>query len=112
MNAAEIHNIVKDWPKEAWPENVYYDWNRHGPKRVKHFIHDDRYIDGVAELAFEGSGLRWLIDKAGEVYLADHSKTGGVARVTLGDTRLKCSRMYAGENMLAAIDAAIKGLST
>lgn len=47
----------------------------------------------------------WLMKIVGEITLADHSPAG-VARVTLGDSRLTCSRLWAGESIHHALIAA------
>lgn len=64
MTAAELYEVVKDVPREAWPNGVHYDWNVHGPKRAKHWHDGDmRMSDTTAELAFIGSMTAWLMNR-------------------------------------------------
>lgn len=115
MTAAEIYELVKDWPREAWPERVYYK----SECGIEFFIHaDQNYADVCAlpspaiSLMFEASGLAWLLKEAFVVRLFamdGHGRTqitlsgsGATARKWGLDPR------FEGPTRLHAISAAVR----
>lgn len=89
MNAQDIYELVREWPREAWPEGVEYEVGSIGEDPLPMFVIS---LDGIevesdeidpaehwkgegpemvadpaclcpsqlAELLFEASGMRWL----------------------------------------------------
>jgi len=58
MNAKELFEIVKDVPREWWPEDTGYDSD------AQVWINtDDQYPIHHPELCFEASMMRWLCRK-------------------------------------------------
>lgn len=101
MTAAELYEIVKDVPREAWPSGMHYDWNLHGPKRAKHWHDGDmRMSDTTAELVFIGSMTAWL---ASHNWVPSSHVWRDGARVELFN-----GAMHRASSLVAALAAACK----
>lgn len=61
MDAKTLFELVKDWPREAWPENItWYDHESFG------YAGSGVRFDGIRRglpLMFEVSGMRWLEER-------------------------------------------------
>lgn len=113
MNAQELYELVKDWPREAWPEGVVVnpqpdDYPFMGvsdhmgiePKPGDFF----QIPAAHATLMFEASGMRWL-DASGSFVAKLASGTYSVV------VRTDLSVRITSSSKLHAIDAAIKEIN-
>lgn len=102
MDAKAIYEIVKDWPRAAWPSGLSEDSDF--ACTLTFFRHGDETIpDHLVELAFEASGMRWLEngkDSPAFAYLWMDSYT-----VDYGN-----GKSFDGTTRLEAISAAILAL--
>lgn len=64
MNTEQLYEIVKDWPREAWPEQLKY-WSVTGTPRFYREgtlgLGVETRTDREAAALFRDSGLRWLL---------------------------------------------------
>lgn len=66
MNATALYEIVKDWPRAAWPENItWYDHEAFG--YADSGVRFDAVRRGLP-LMFEASGMRWLIGEGHHMF--------------------------------------------
>lgn len=115
MTASEIYELVKDWPREAWPEHVRWGGQFSFWARSEQFNGDIAMRASVAELAFEASGIAWLVERNREESLTDVLdvlKPIGVVKFiaewdgTFG-VDANDHNWYHGPTRLAAISAAV-----
>jgi hypothetical protein len=60
MTAHELHELVKDVPKEAWPDVRYRAGTANTNFHAKWIHGDGRIGDDSATMFFEASMVRWL----------------------------------------------------
>lgn len=104
MTATDLHELVSDWPREAWPEGLDFNDDENGYR--PHWTLDNNTREfcqpAHAVLMFEASGLRWLIDHG---YAVWQDQVDGMFRVGPWNE----TRSWEGKTLIEAIDAAIKG---
>lgn len=99
MTAAELNEIVKDVPREAWPNMLYFE--RDNWRLTDHDYHDDMEIQAcVAEQMFIGSMTAWL---ASHNWVPSSHIWRDGARVELSN-----GAMHRASSLVAALAAACK----
>ena len=80
MTAAELFEVVKDVPREAWPEQFdWYEETGESPYRCFTVNGEEyNYKNNLLELAFIGSMTAWLIQR-GRLTLRGNVLAGVVA---------------------------------
>lgn len=67
MTATELYELVKDVPREAWPDEI--EWDTHLIVFGCPHYPDWRLLENHAVLLFEASMSRWLEEKTGGIQL-------------------------------------------
>ena len=106
MNAAELYEIVKDLPFDAWPELAWHkeQWRCCNPE---HCTWDDQVSVDLAEAAFVGSMVAWLIGEGHHVHEWDSNSDTSTATLVLYDREFSVSTdKYRGMGTIVALLAA------
>jgi hypothetical protein len=104
MTAAELYEIVKDVPRDAWPEVMESEdgawYHRYGPS------FSAQVAEGDAALMFVGSMVAWLATY-GEVVVTPTFDSGSMSYVSIQ----VCNHDWiGGKTLIAALAAACKGV--
>ena len=77
MTAAELYEIVKDVPREAWPEQFdWYEETGESPYRCFTVNGEEyNYKNNLLELAFIGSMTAWLCGRNIEIKRQSHENS-------------------------------------
>lgn len=106
MTASELYEIVKDVPREAWPEQ--FDWYECGgdtPYRCFTVNGEEyNYKNNLLEVAFVGSMTAWLLSRH-ELDLRPEANEGLVTHLSI-----KCDfgEWVGGNSIVAALAASCK----
>lgn len=114
MTAPELYEIVREWPREAWPKSINLACFSVYPSadgEVFVTLHDRPAYDGKeplrdledAVLLFEASGMRWLEARFGPV---TSGSVPGIACVVCGDPNT--SAPFTAPSRIEAIGFAIE----
>jgi hypothetical protein len=109
MTATDLYEIVRDVPREAWPEQ--FDWySEEGQSDYRCFTvngEEYNYKNNLLEVAFVGSMTAWLLSLH-ELDLRPEANEGLVTHLSI-----KCDfgEWVGGKSIVAAIAAACKEVS-
>ena len=108
MTAAELFEIVKDVPREAWPSMLYFE--RDNWRLTDHDYHDDmEVVVYVAEQMLIGSMTAWLAGKSfGCMEITHQSYENSEMRFTVTISIGWTQRKYENTSLVAALAAACK----
>ena len=108
MTATDLYEIVRDVPREAWPEFMYFDGHGWSDEDL-----DVYFSDAIAESAFVGSMTAWLAAQDHEVRhwspvdeLTDAGRVPCSWCVALDDNDIDKATVYG--TLVAALAAACK----
>lgn len=104
MTAADLFEIVKDVPRQAWPEGAYFGLAFGKPDFVA-WEDGAKPSDRVAELAFIGSMTAWL---AGGLWINRRMHTDGEMIYKVKASDGGCSVYGEHRTLVAALAAACK----
>ena len=111
MTADELHKLVRDWPREAWPEAVEYNdktvvgsWRTHRGSFI---------LIAHAVLLFEASGARWLERETMAPVSIRYDPTDDYTLVIMScdDGGVHVGRKWNAPTRIVAIDAAVRAVS-
>jgi hypothetical protein len=105
VTAAELYEIVKDVPEAAWPTTIHFDSDE-GWKLFDDFNDGGCGVE-IAEAAFVGSMVAWLIGEGYHVLGWDSNSDTSTATLVLYDREFSVSTdKYRGMGTIVALLAA------
>jgi hypothetical protein len=112
MNATDLYEIVRDVPREAWPEQ--FDWySEEGQSDYRCFTvngEEYNYKNNLLETTFVGSMTAWLARKEASCVRVDNCYRPDAFKVVHmrdgHDTKISCAA-----SIVAALAAACKEVS-
>jgi hypothetical protein len=107
LTAKELYELVKGWPREAWPDARFKDSDGKFVNVAKWIHGDGKISNQAAALMFTASGLGWLVKQKKTAVV--HQRADDV-RITDG---WACPQVHGrGPTLLHALSAAINSLTT